>query len=221
MSTSATSKIVDPTPSSQRMRPETYVLTVANVLRQLPFSSIEQVSEALCQAYQANKTLYLFGNGGSAALASHCACDFGKGTSVNGDRRFRVMALTDNVPLMTAWANDANYEDIFAEQLRPFLREGDVVFAISGSGNSPNVLKGLQLARDTGAQTIGLTGFQGGKMKELCDICVVVPADNMQVIEDVHLSVSHAIFLSLKQRLAELVTCHELVAKAGASYFSS
>jgi D-sedoheptulose 7-phosphate isomerase len=131
------------------------------------------------------------------------------------------MALTDNVPLMTAWANDANYEDIFAEQLRPFLREGDVVFAISGSGNSPNVLKGLQLARDTGAQTIGLTGFQGGKMKELCDICVVVPADNMQVIEDVHLSVSHAIFLSLKQRLAELVTCHELVAKAGAPYFSS
>ena len=75
MSTSATSKIVDPTPSSQRMRPETYVLTVANVLRQLPFPSIEQVSEALCQAYKANKTLYLFGNGGSAALASHCACD--------------------------------------------------------------------------------------------------------------------------------------------------
>ena len=140
---------------------------------------------------------------------------------MNGDRRFRVLALTDNVPLMTAWANDAHYDDIFAEQLRPFLREGDVVFAISGSGNSPNVLKGLQLARDTSAHTIGLTGFEGGKMKKLCDICVVVPSDNMQVIEDVHLSVSHAIFLSLKQRLAELATCAELATKVSAPCFSS
>jgi D-sedoheptulose 7-phosphate isomerase len=159
------------------------------------------VADALWDAYRQNRAVFLFGNGGSAALASHSACDFGKGTAINGNRRFRVLSLTDNVPLMTAWANDHGYEDIFAEQLKGFVQEDDVVFAISGSGNSPNVLNGLRLARDMGARTIGLTGFQGGNMKPLCDLCVVIPSDNMQIIEDFHVSVTHSIFLMLRNRI--------------------
>jgi D-sedoheptulose 7-phosphate isomerase len=177
---------------------EEYFQQLPRVIGKLPYSTIDAVTNLLCEAYRADRTLFMFGNGGSAALASHSACDFGKGTCINGNRRFRVMSLTDNVPLMTAWANDRRYDDIFAEQLRTFVRGHDVVFAISGSGNSPNVLNGLQVARDCGAQTIGLTGFKGGRMKMLCDLCVVIPSDNMQLIEDLHVAVTHSIFTVLR-----------------------
>jgi D-sedoheptulose 7-phosphate isomerase len=191
-------------------RAEIYLHEVSTALKRLPFVQIERVTDALWNAYQENRVVYLFGNGGSAALASHCACDFGKGTVVNGHRRFRVLALTDNVPLMTAWANDARYEDIFAEQLRSFLQPDDVAFAISGSGNSPNVLNALHAAREMGALTVGLTGFQGGKMKALCELCVVVPSENMQIIEDVHLSVTHSIFTSFRERFYDLTSRQSL-----------
>ena len=189
-------------------RSQAYFLSVESVIRQLPFATIDHVSEALWRAYLSGRTVYVFGNGGSAALASHCACDLGKGTFVNGNRRFRVLSLTDNVPLMTAWANDACYDDIFAKQLEMLIDKGDVALAISGSGNSPNVLNGLQVARDASAFTIGLTGFQGGRMKALCDLCVVIPSDSMQIIEDLHVSVNHAIFSALRARMCESVTKH-------------
>ena len=178
-----------------------YFQRYSSIVGKLPYEVIDAVTDVFWDAYQRDQVLFVFGNGGSAALASHSACDFGKGTVVNGNRRFRVMSLTDNVPLMTAWANDQRYEDIFAEQLRTFVRSGDVVFAISGSGNSANVLNGLQVARDSGAQTVGLTGFKGGKMKVLCDQCVVIPSDNMQLIEDFHIAVTHSIFTTLKKRM--------------------
>lgn len=187
---------------------ETYFLGVESVLRGLPFAVIDRVTDALWRAYVENRTVYVFGNGGSAALASHCACDLGKGTVVNGNRRFRVLALTDNVPLMTAWANDASYEDVFAEQLASLVHKDDIALAISGSGNSLNVLKALQVARDAGAFTIGLTGFQGGGMKDLCDLCVIIPSDSMQVIEDLHVCVNHAIFSALRARMCETVLKH-------------
>jgi D-sedoheptulose 7-phosphate isomerase len=196
---------------------ERYLRDVSGALKQLPFAQIDLVTEALWNAYQKKRAVYLFGNGGSAALASHCACDLGKGTVVNGNRRFRALALTDNVPLMTAWANDAHYEDIFAEQLRSFLQPDDVAFAISGSGNSPNVLNALQAAREMGAFTIGLTGFQGGKMKSLCDLCVVVPSENMQIIEDLHLSVAHSIFTSFRALLGDSAPPRTMATAAGRS----
>ncbi len=111
------------------------------------------------------------------------------------------MALTDNVPLMTAWANDSHYENIFSEQLANFARPQDVAFAISASGNSANVLKALNAARQSGLVTAGLTGFRGGRMLALCDACVVVPSDNMQIIEDLHLSISHALFTCVRDRI--------------------
>jgi D-sedoheptulose 7-phosphate isomerase len=188
----------DPLPIT---RSKSYFLGVEAVLKRLPFAVIDRVTEELWRAYVESRTVFVFGNGGSAALASHCACDLGKGTVQNGNRRLRVIALTDNVPLMTAWANDASYADIFAEQLMPFIQKADIALAISGSGNSPNVLKALELAREAEAFTIGLTGFQGGKMRALCDLCVIVPSDNMQVIEDLHVSVSHSVFTSLRSRI--------------------
>ena len=147
--------------------------------------------------------VYLFGNGGSAALASHFACDLGKGATNGAAKRFQVLAFTDNVPMMTAWANDSRYEDIFAEQMINFVRPNDIAFAISGSGKSPNVLNALRVARRAGAFTIGLTGFQGGDMKDLCDLCMIIPSDNMQVIEDLHLSVTHAVFTALRAKICQ------------------
>ena len=178
-----------------------YFRSLSETIQKLPFKEIEAISEVLIDAYENSRMIFLFGNGGSAALASHLACDLGKGTVNGSGRRFRVLSLTDNVPLMTAWANDAHYEDIFAEQLENYVKPGDIAFAISGSGNSPNVLKALRSARTAGAITIGLGGFQGGQMKALCDLCLVVPCDNMQMIEDLHLCISHALFTCIRRKL--------------------
>ncbi|MGB8523758.1 MAG: SIS domain-containing protein [Candidatus Acidiferrales bacterium] len=187
------------------------------VLSELQHSQIELVADTLSDACEEDRRVFIFGNGGSAALASHFACDLGKGTAVPGSshKRFKVMSLTDNMPLLTAWANDTSYEQVFAEQLRNFVQCGDIAFAISGSGNSPNVLLGLQAAREVGAFNIGLTGFQGGKMKALCDLCLVIPSDNMQIIEDLHMSVAHALFTLVRNRIRKQIpVVHTLAAGA-------
>jgi len=180
-----------------------YFDNVVDTIEKMPLTTIHQIAGVLLQAYEAGRMIYIFGNGGSAALASHFACDLGKGAANGSAKRFQVLAFTDNVPLMTAWANDARYEDIFAEQLINFVRPDDIAFAISGSGKSPNVLKALKVAREAGAFTIGLTGFQGGDMKGLCDLCLIIPSDNMQVIEDLHLSVTHAVFTALRAKICQ------------------
>jgi len=182
-----------------------YFTYLSQTLDKLDFDVIEQVVHTILQAYDRGQMIYLFGNGGSAALASHLACDLGKGTVNGGGKRLRALALTDNVPLMTAWANDSRYEDIFAEQLSNLVQRDDVAFAISASGNSPNVLRALKVARHSGAITVGLTGFQGGKMKELCDQCMIVPCDNMQIIEDLHLCAAHAVFTAVRGNMRRQV----------------
>lgn len=188
----------------------TYFDHVVQTIGRLPVSTVNEIVSVLLEAYECGRMVFLFGNGGSAALASHFVCDLGKGATNGSPKRFRALAFTDNVPLMTAWANDARYEDIFAEQMINFVRPDDVAFAISGSGNSPNVLKALGVARDSGAFTIGLTGFEGGHMKNLCDLCLIIPSDNMQVIEDLHLSVTHAVFTALRAKISQ--QCGEAVA---------
>lgn len=213
------SRPVDAGTSSRVSSPSTIASTqeyfemYKDVVTLLPYSVVDEIVEELLHRYEHGKAVFLFGNGGSAALASHIACDLGKGTLVNGNSqtRFRAVALTDNIPLMTAWANDSSYERIFAEQLSNLISPGDVAFAISGSGNSPNVLSALQVARAAGAVTVGLTGFQGGKMKPLCDYCVVVPSNNMQIIEDFHLSVAHAMFSVIRDRISEAAHSRVLV----------
>jgi len=179
-----------------------YLVAVQEILSRLDHEMIDRMAEVVWRGYEEGRTLFLFGNGGSAALASHFACDIGKGTVAGRARRLKTIALTDNVALITAWANDKAYEEIFSEQLESLAEKGDIALAISGSGNSPNVIRGLEAARRMGAQTLVLTGFAGGRAKALADLCLVVPSDSMQHIEDAHLCATHAIFLAIRQRMA-------------------
>ena len=179
-----------------------YFASLQTVLAQVDLSVIDRMAEAIWKNYERGGTLFIFGNGGSAALASHLACDFGKGTVAPNRKRFRAVSLADNVPLMTALANDIAYEDVFSEQLADLAGKGDAVLAISGSGNSPNVVKGLEQARKMGLQTLAVTGYSGGRVKPLSNICLLVPSDNMQHIEDIHLCATHAIFRAIRYRLA-------------------
>ena len=190
---------------------QAYFQALGRVLPQLPYAAIQQIITVILQAFDEGRTIFVFGNGGSAATASHMMCDLNKGTINNGDgRRFKVMAFTDNVPLLTAWANDAGYEHIFSEPLKNFVQPGDVVIAISGSGNSPSVLEALKTARASGAVTVGMAGYRGGKMKALCDFCAVVPCDDIQVVEDLHHAIAHSILTAVRARL----TVHQRKAAA-------
>lgn len=177
---------------------ERYLERSADTLRRLPVAAIDAVIETLLRALESDRFVYVMGNGGSAANAAHFANDLGKGGQRGFPRRFKVLSLASNLPLLTAWANDTGYEHVFAEQLRNFVGRGDVVMAISGSGNSPNVVHALTLARAHGAVTVGLTGGDGGKLKDLCDHCLVVPSDNMQHIEELHVVMLHAIYSAIR-----------------------
>ena len=178
-----------------------YIDELRAILDKLDHAMIDRFTEAIWRGYEQGRTLFIFGNGGSAALASHLATDIGKGTVGGSRARLRVISLTDNVPLMTAWANDFGYENIFAEQLRGLVQRGDLAFAISGSGNSKNVVLGLDAAREAGATAMVLTGFDGGRVKEMCELCLVVPSHNMQHVEDAHLCAAHAIFTAVRERM--------------------
>jgi len=180
-----------------------YFEELAKLIPQLPYAAIDRIAAVMLQAFAEDRTVFVFGNGGSAAAASHAMVDMNKGTSGVGlSRRMKVMALTDNVPLLTAWANDSGYERVFSEQLKNFARRRDVAFAISASGDSSNVVLALRTARACGAVTVGVAGYQGGNMKRLCDICAVVPSDNKQMIEDMHQAMMHSIFTVVRERLA-------------------
>ncbi len=180
-----------------------YLFDVQTVLGQIAAAELEPIVHALHLARLEGRIVFLLGNGGSAATASHWANDLCKATIAPGVPRLRAIALTDNVPLITAWGNDTAYENIFSEQLANLLRQGDIVIGISGSGNSPNVLNAMRYARGLGAQTIGITGFQGGYLKDLVDLCYVVPSNSMAQIEDIHMVLTHAISSTLRKRAEE------------------
>ena len=181
-----------------------YLEEVQHTLTALPLERIQDVVDVLLSANRVGSTVFTLGNGGSAATASHFACDLAKGTIVPGCPRYRVVALTDNIPLMTAWSNDVSYEDVFAEQLTGLIELGDIVIAFSGSGNSPNVLRAVELARRAGGITIGFSGFAGGKLNSLVDVSVVAPNNCMEQIEDVHVVLCHLITTVLREQLREL-----------------
>jgi D-sedoheptulose 7-phosphate isomerase len=176
------------------------------LLSQLPVTSIEEVISALLYARFNRKQVIIMGNGGSAATASHFACDLGKGTLMPGLPRFRVIALTDNVPLFSALANDFGYDHVFSEQLRSLVQAGDLVIGISGSGNSPNVLNAIEAAHELGAVTVGLVGFDGGRLKGMVDLCIHVPSHCMEQVEDVHLVLEHLLSTSLRHVMDEAST---------------
>ena len=159
---------------------EAYVQRVCDALRAVPLEPVAQLEALLIDARAEGRTVFVFGNGGSASTASHMVNDLSKGTQHAGAPAVRVVGLADNMALLTAWANDASYEDVFAEQLRALGRPGDIAIAITGSGNSPNVLLGLKTARALGMHTAGLLGFDGGRAREMVDVAVVVPSYEYQ-----------------------------------------
>ena len=179
-----------------------YIADLQPVLQKLAAEDLARVESLLLQARADGRTIFIIGNGGSAATASHMANDLNKGASVPGAARFRALALTDNVPLITAWANDTRYDHVFVEQMANLFKPGDVLVAISGSGNSPNVVAAMEWTRREGGVTIGLTGGTGGRLKGLADCCIVVPSGRMEQIEDMHLVLSHALCVSLKAKIA-------------------
>jgi len=189
-----------------------YFRDLTELVPQLPYNSIAGIVSIFLEAFADQRTVYVFGNGGSAASASHLMCDINKGASAEG-KRPRVMALTDNASLLTAWANDFGYERVFSEQLKTFIKPRDVAFAISTSGDSPNVLLALETAREYGAMTVGLGGCQGGQMKSLCDVCAIVPSDNVQLVEDLHHAMIHSIFVAVRENLIAGTT-KALIARA-------
>ena len=182
-------------------RSERYLRDVIAVLERMaedmPIKAAE-ISSLLATARRSKKRIYIMGNGGSSSTAAHMTSDLNKGANRDDTPRFRAMALSDNTPLLTAWANDSSYEDIFLEQLRDVLEPGDIVIGISGSGNSPNVLRAIDYANSVGATSIGLTGFDGGELAKIANISYVVPSECMQQIEDIHLIIEHMITMNLR-----------------------
>lgn len=176
-----------------------------------PPPELDAVTELLYSAMLAGNTVYTMGNGASAALASHMACDLGKGTAIDlgesatevGPPRLRIVSLPDNVALLSAYGNDVAYESVFVEPLKNLLRHDDVVMAISGSGSSPNVLRALEYARARGARTVGFTGSMPGaaEMRARCDITVCTPLTKMEQIEDAHVSFMHIVAISLRSKI--------------------
>ena len=162
-------------------------------------SSINNIINILIDARNSGKKIFTFGNGGSASTASHFVSDLLKTTITKDDKRFIAISLVDNFAVNSAWANDVSYDDIFIEQLRNFLTDGDIVIAFSGSGNSINVTKALEYAKTKGAITIGFTGMLGGKFPKLCDYSYLVPSNNMLTIESFHIMVCHGIIFTIRE----------------------
>jgi len=180
-----------------------YIDDLRLTLASLPQEPIKEVIMMLHDARINNRQVFIMGNGGSASTASHFVCDLAKNTRKEGFPHFRVIGLTDNMALMSAYGNDEGYENVFVQQLASFVQPKDVVIAISTSGNSPNVLEATKLANDRNARTIGFTGFDGGQLGNMVDINLHVPSDNIEQVEDIHLMYEHLICTVLRQLLSE------------------
>jgi len=176
---------------------EDYFSRLKTTLDRISRDELQTFLGLLVQALEGGKTIFIMGNGGSGATASHFTGDFNKGLSYHKARRFRFMCLNDNFPTLGAYANDVSYEDVFVEQLKNFLQPGDLVIAISGSGNSPNVIKAIEYANTQGAISLGLTGYDGGKLKKTARFGVHVPIADMQITEDLHMVLDHMAYAVL------------------------
>lgn len=159
--------------------------------------AVNEVLKVLVASRDEGRQVFIMGNGGSASTASHFVCDFNKGVSYGREKMFKFICLNDNVATMMAYANDVSYDDVFVNPLMNYFNEGDVVIGISGSGNSKNVVKALEWANEHGGITVGFTGYSGGKVKQLCKYNVHMPMDDMQIAEDIHMSLCHCMMKTL------------------------
>ncbi|MBI2547987.1 SIS domain-containing protein [Candidatus Woesearchaeota archaeon] len=182
-----------------------YVTYLSEILKSLDHKTIAKIIDHFLEAKNNQKTIYFMGNGGSAATATHFACDLGKGTKT-GQHKFKTQALADNLATFTAYANDEGYEYVFSKQLENVLQKGDIVVALSASGNSQNLINAIVYAKTRGALTISLLGFDGGKLKDISDVALVVHTNKGEYgpVEDVHLVLDHLITSFLYRKLSQL-----------------
>jgi D-sedoheptulose 7-phosphate isomerase len=173
--------------------PEHYKDELLKALDAVDLERVGQAIEWFREARAEGRQIFVCGNGGSAATATHFVTDMVKGASYSRPTRFRILALTESVPTITAYANDVDFESVFVEQLKNFAQSGDLVVGISGSGNSPNVLRAIEYANSVGCRTLGLTGREGGKLGRLAQLEIRVPVEHMGRIEDAHMIVCHMI----------------------------
>lgn len=159
---------------------------------------IQEIVKILIEARDKGKKIYTMGNGGSASTASHFVSDLLKTAITKKAKRFSAISLTDNIPVMLAWSNDVSYGDVFVEQLKNFLSKGDVIIGFSGSGRSKNVVKAMVHGKKNGALCIGITGMSGGDFPKICDVCLIVPSDDMLAIESTHVTLCHCIVSAIR-----------------------
>ena len=180
----------------------TYLEHEIDTLKALDVHEINAALNLLLETFENGNTVFVFGNGGSSATASHFQNDFNKGVSEHTEKKFNFQCLNDNVATVMAVANDIGFDEVFRFQLIGHMRPGDVVLAISGSGNSRNVINAVEYAKEQGAKVIGLTGFGGGKLKELSDVSLHVPVNSMQITEDIHMVFDHLMMSIFYRSLA-------------------
>ena len=180
---------------------ENYISEEIETLKRLDVNSLNDAVRLLVETKDRNGTIYVFGNGGSSATASHFQNDFNKGVSEHILRKFNFLCLNDNIPTIMAVANDIGFEEIFRFQLDGHIKPGDICIAISGSGNSKNVINAVEYAKSKGNKVIGLTGFNGGRLKALSDVSLHVPVNSMQITEDIHMFFDHLMMSVLYKKL--------------------
>jgi D-sedoheptulose 7-phosphate isomerase len=178
-----------------------YLSNLKTVIDGFDLAMYDRMVVDLLEAYANKAKIFVMGNGGSGATASHLACDINKGCCLDLDRKFKMICLNDNIPTMLALANDISYEVVFEEQMKNFFEPGDLAIGISGSGNSENVLRAVRYAAAHGGRTQGWCGFGGGKLAKLVDLAFVVPSNDMQQVEDAHIIVAHMLMQSLFKAL--------------------
>lgn len=176
-----------------------YIKGIQETLNHLSLDVIDEVVKILHEARLKRRLIIIMGNGGSASTASHFVCDLSKNVKNERFPDFKVIGLTDNMAIFSAYANDEGYENVFARQLINFVQPEDIVIAISGSGNSMNVVKAIELANSLHAITIGMTGYNGGKLGKLAKYHINVPGDCMEQAEDIHLIIEHIMCTNLKK----------------------
>lgn len=179
-----------------------YISRLLEAIGKLDVEEINTAMNVILDTYQAEGNIYIFGNGGSASTASHYTCDFNKGINEYVDKKFNFVCLNDNIPTMMAIANDIGYEDIFVYQLQNKLKANDLVIGISGSGNSPNIIKAIEYANQEKVKTLGITGYDGGKLRDISTYSINANVDDMQISEDIHMIIDH---LMMQVMMGELI----------------
>jgi D-sedoheptulose 7-phosphate isomerase len=191
-----------------KLDPRSFLERVGQELMRIDPAQVKALADAVYDCYEKKRTVFLCGNGGSGSNASHFCEDLGKGTLRREDfdndkkTRLRVLSLTDNTPYILAWGNDEGFERVFVEQLKNLATPGDLLIAISGSGNSPNVLRAVEWANRNGLKTFGCTGFSGGKLRSLAQHGLHVPLDDMGIVESIHLTAFHWVVDDLHRRIS-------------------